>query len=65
MGKRSKEEYATSYVCVYVHEPQHKTDGREGVREEQILRNKGDSGVGQSESNAEEIWISLVVWRTK
>ena len=43
------------YACVYVHEPQHKTNGQERVREEQILRNKGDSGVGQSESNGEEI----------
>ena len=43
---------STSYVCVY--EPQHKTDGRERVREGQILRNKGDSGVGQSESNGKK-----------
>ena len=53
------------YVCVYVHEPQHKTNGQEKVREKQILRNRGDSGVGQSESSGEEIWIGVVVvWRT-
>jgi len=46
------------YVCAYAHEPQHKTNGRERVREEQILRNKRDKRVGQSESNGEEIWIT-------
>jgi len=51
-------------MLLHVCEPQHKTNGRERVREEQFLRNKGDSGGGQSESNGEEIWIG-VVWRTK
>jgi len=51
-------------MLLHVREPQHKTNGRERVREEQIVRNKGDSREGQSESNGEEIWIGLV-WRTK
>ena len=48
-------------MLLHVREPQHKTNGRERVREGQILRNKGDSGGGQSESNGEEIWIGVVV----
>jgi len=38
-------------MLLHAREPQHKTNGREWVREEQILRNKGDSRGGQSESN--------------
>jgi len=44
-------------MLLHVREPQHKTNGQERVRKEQILRNKGDSGGGQSESNGKEIWI--------
>jgi len=42
-GKRSKGSMVLHiYACAYVYEPQHKTDGWERVREEQILRNKGE-----------------------
>lgn len=52
MRKRSEREgWYFIYTCAYVYEPQHKTNGRERVKE-QILRNKR---VGQSESNGEEI----------
>lgn len=50
------------YVCAGVYEPQHKTNGRQRVGEGQTLRNEGDRGVGQSESNREEIRVE---WKTK
>jgi len=58
-----KGEYGTSYMCVRagVYEPQHKTDGRQRVGE----RNRGDRGVGQSESNGEDIRVIVADKVTK
>jgi len=65
--KRSKGEYGTSYIRVrmYTSHSIKQMAGKGSEGKEHVLRNKGDRGVGQSESNREEIRITVVVWRTK
>lgn len=62
-GKRSKGGvWYVIYIGVRMYTSHSIKQMARGVREGQILRNKRDRGVGQSESNGEEIWV---VWKTK
>ena len=58
-------EYGTSHMCVCAFEyTSHsiKQMAREGHTRTNPAK---QGGVGQSESNGEEIWFNLVVWMTK